>query len=90
MAGLVTPHALAFGLVYVVLWEGAVAQLLAGARYLSVRQYSLAIMDALEPDRLTTLRIDIVKVPAAVAGTLVVSAAFAALTVYRLRTMDYP
>jgi ABC-2 type transport system permease protein len=90
MAGLVTQHALAFGLVYVVLWEGAIAQLLAGARYLSVRQYSLAIMDALAPDRLTTLRIDIVEVPAAVAGTLLVTTVFAALTVYRLRTMDYP
>jgi ABC-2 type transport system permease protein len=89
MAGLVTQHALAFGLVYVVLWEGAIAQLLAGARYLSVRQYSLAIMGALTPDRLATLRIDTVEVPAAVVGSVFVSLLFAALTVYRLRTMDY-
>lgn len=90
LAGLVTQHALAFGLVYVVLWEGAVAQFLAGVKYLSVRQYTLAIIDTLAPDRLGTLRLDLVELPAAVVGAVLVSTAFLALTVHRLRTMDYP
>jgi ABC-2 type transport system permease protein len=89
LAGLVTQHALAFGLIYIVLWEGAVAQFLAGVKYLSVRQYTLAIIDSLAPDRLTTLRLDLVELPAAAIGAVLVAAGFFALTVYRLRTMDY-
>lgn len=89
LAGLVTQHALAFGLIYVVLWEGAVAQFLAGIKYLSVRQYTLSIIDSLTPDRLATLRLDLVELPAAAIGAVLVAAGFFALTVYRLRTMDY-
>lgn len=40
-----TTHALMFGLVYVFIWEGAVAGLFEGVRYLSVRHYTLGVAD---------------------------------------------
>jgi ABC-2 type transport system permease protein len=38
-------HALVFGLIYVYIWEGAVAALFEGIRYLSVRNYTLGVAD---------------------------------------------
>jgi len=38
-------HALVFGLIYVFIWEGAVAGLFEGVRYLSVRHYTLGVAD---------------------------------------------
>ena len=55
---LVTGRALAIGLVYVLVWEGVLAGLLEGIRTLSIRQYTLAISEAIshpgvtDPDRL--------------------------------------
>jgi ABC-2 type transport system permease protein len=43
---LATRRALIAGLVYVVLWEGVLAQYFAGTRVLSVRQYALGVADA--------------------------------------------
>jgi ABC-2 type transport system permease protein len=43
---LVTSRALIVGLVYVLVWEGALAGSFPGIRFLSVRQYVLAIADA--------------------------------------------
>jgi ABC-2 type transport system permease protein len=40
-----TSHSLIGGLIYVFLWEGVVAQLFAGTRYVSVRQYTLGVGD---------------------------------------------
>ena len=42
---LVTGRALIAGLLYVVLWEGVLANLLKGIRFLSIRQYTLGIAD---------------------------------------------
>jgi ABC-2 type transport system permease protein len=42
---LATRRALIAGLVYVVVWEGLLAQYFAGTRVLSVRQYALGIAD---------------------------------------------
>jgi ABC-2 type transport system permease protein len=44
---LLTSRALVIGLAYVVIWEGVVAGLFAGTRFLSVRQHALAVADAL-------------------------------------------
>jgi ABC-2 type transport system permease protein len=42
---LATRRALIAGLVYVVVWEGLLAQFFAGTRVLSVREYALAVVD---------------------------------------------
>ena len=47
MLGLATRRALVAGLTYVLLWEGALSGALRGLRFLSVRQYTLSIADAL-------------------------------------------
>ncbi len=44
---LVTGRALAIGLIYVLVWEGVLAGLLGGIGALSIRQYTLAITDAI-------------------------------------------
>lgn len=46
-ASLVTTRALIIGLLYTLVWEGGLASLFAGTRLLSVRQYVLAIVDAI-------------------------------------------
>ncbi|MCU0483660.1 MAG: ABC transporter permease [Chloroflexi bacterium] len=43
---LVTGRALIGGLLYVLVWEGALADLFSGIRFLSIRQYVLGIADA--------------------------------------------
>lgn len=43
---LVTGRALIAGLLYVLVWEGALADLFSGIRFLSIRQYILSIADA--------------------------------------------
>lgn len=47
---LVTSRALIVGLVYVIAWEGALADWFPGVRFLSIRQYTLAIADAAGAD----------------------------------------
>ena len=44
---LVTGRSLAIGLIYILVWEGVLAGLLEGTRVLSIRQYTLAISDAI-------------------------------------------
>jgi ABC-2 type transport system permease protein len=40
-------RALVFGLVYVFVWEGAISQLISGARFLSIHAYTVGIARAL-------------------------------------------
>jgi len=49
----VTSRALITGLVYAFLWEGAITSLFPGARYLSIRHYSIGIADLISdpPER---------------------------------------
>ena len=49
-AGLATRHALIFGLVYVFIWEASLAAYLDGIRFLSVRQFTLALISGLDGD----------------------------------------
>lgn len=46
-----TRRALVAGLVYVLVWEGAMSNFFAGTKALSVRQYTLALADALSTTR---------------------------------------
>jgi ABC-2 type transport system permease protein len=47
----VTSRALVIGLVYTLIWEGVVAGLLEGTRYLSIRQATLGVAAALGGER---------------------------------------
>ncbi len=47
MLSVVTTRAIAFGLVYVLVWEGLLGNLVSGARLLSVGQYSLGVANAI-------------------------------------------
>ena len=44
-----TGHALIVGLIYVYIWEGVVAGLFTGTRLVSVHQYVLGVIAALDP-----------------------------------------
>ena len=86
--GLVTGHPLGFALVYVFLWEGLLSSFLGGIRYLSVRAYTLTLMEGIDDSRLDALSELTIELPAAIVGVIAVSAAFFWLTVRRLRSMD--
>jgi ABC-2 type transport system permease protein len=51
MASTVTTRAIAVGLLYVLIWEGLLSNLVGGARILSVAHYSLGIANAIYPDQ---------------------------------------
>jgi len=88
-AGLATRHALLIGLVYVFIWEAALAAYLDGIRFLSIRRYTLALVNALDAGRLASVDIALSPLTAAV-GTTVVLVLFTALAVRKLMRMDVP
>jgi ABC-2 type transport system permease protein len=82
----VTGRALIVGLVYVFLWEGGLAGLLAGTRLFSVRQYVLGIAGVTsEIDRPLGGALD---APAALALGLTVIAVATAIAIMRLRAYE--
>jgi hypothetical protein len=83
-------RALPYGLVYIVLWEGVIASLLDGVRYLSVRGYTLAIMHGLDDVSFEVLGGRVIEFPAGVLGVVLVTAGFLWLAVRRLEQMDVP
>ena len=89
-AGLVTSRALPFAIVYVFLWEGLLSTFIGGVRYLSVRGFTLAIMNGIDDSGLETLGDRVIEFPAAIVGASLVTVVFLLLTVYRLRRMDVP
>ena len=89
-AGLLTPRALAYGLVYVLVWEGLLSTIVSGVRYLSVRGYTLALLHGLDETGFSALGERVIEFPAAIIGASVVIVAFFLLALYRLRTMDVP
>ena len=89
-AGLVSTHALGFGLVYVFLWEGVISSFLSSVRYLSVRGYTLAIMHGIDQNSFEVIGDRVIEFPAGIAGSIAVTAVFFFLTVRRLRRMDVP
>ena len=89
-AGLLTPRALAYGLVYVLVWEGLLSTIVSGVRYLSVRGYTLALLHGLDETGFSDLAERVIEFPAAIVGTSAVIVVFFLLALYRLRTMDVP
>ena len=90
LAGLLTPRALAYGLVYVLVWEGLLSTIVSGVRYLSVRGYTLALLHGLDEESFAAFEQRVIEFPAAIVGTGVVIVAFFLLALFRLRTMDVP
>ena len=88
-AGLATRHALLFGLVYVFIWEAVLARYLDGIRFLSVRRFTLAVIEGLDDERLRSLDLSLGAGAGAV-GVAVVIAGFTALAVRKLASMDVP
>ena len=50
LASVLTSRAIAFGLLYVAVWEGLLGNLVGGVRILSVAHYSLGVANAIYPD----------------------------------------
>ena len=88
-AGLATRHALIFGLVYVFIWEAVLAAYLDGIRFLSVRQFTLALIGGLDGERLDTLDLSLGASAGAI-GATVATLGFSALTVRKLARIDVP
>jgi ABC-type transport system involved in multi-copper enzyme maturation permease subunit len=86
--GLATPQAVGVGLGYIVLWEGFFSGFISGVRVLSIRQYTVDLMHALDPRRFPVEPHMSSLLIAAIATAVVVG--FLLLTVRRLRRMDVP
>ncbi len=89
-AGLMNTRALWYGLAYVLFWEGTLANIANGVKYLSIQQYVLSVVHAIDGNLLSDPGRGLIETPAAVIGAAVVFTLFVTLTVYRLRTMDVP
>ena len=89
-AGLVTSRALAFGLVYALLWEGLLASQLEGLRYLSVRAYMLGSLAGMDAAAFAPFSSNAIELPAALGGATLMTALFFLLTLRRLSRMDIP
>ena len=88
-AGLATRHALVLGLVYVFVWEAALAAYLDGIRFLSIRRYTLALISGLDDERLRSLDVSL-GARAGMIGAALVIVAFSALAVRKLTRIDVP
>ena len=88
--GLLTNRAIAFALIYVLLWEGVIGSYLQGVDYLSVRGYTLAIMYGINETGFEALGSRVIEFPAGIVGAVVVTVVFLLLVVRRLRRMDVP
>jgi ABC-2 type transport system permease protein len=51
LASVLTTRAIAAGLLYVLIWEGLLGNIVGGARILSIAHYSLGIANAIYPDK---------------------------------------
>jgi ABC-2 type transport system permease protein len=51
LASVLTSRAIAFGLLYVAVWEGLLSNLVGGVRILSIAHYSLGIANGIHPDQ---------------------------------------
>ena len=88
LLGLVTTQAIGLGLLYIVVWEGFFSGFVAGARLLSIRYTSLALMHAVDERRYAFGNPPSPTVSVVIA--LVVFSAFLWLSIRRLRRMDVP
>ncbi|MDE2816308.1 MAG: ABC transporter permease subunit, partial [Chloroflexota bacterium] len=64
LAGLLTPRALAYGLVYVLVWEGLLSTIVSGIGYLSVRGYTLALLHGMDESSFAVFEGRVIEFPA--------------------------
>lgn len=88
--GLVTNHALGFGLVYVFLWEFLFTGFVSGIRFLSVRSYMMGIVRGVDDSRFTENSSLIISFPVSLIVLVTITVMFTLLAIRRLRTMDVP
>ncbi len=88
--GLVTSHPLAFGLLYVFIWEGLFGTFVNGIKYLSIRQYTLGIAKVVDGRRFSAPDQHVLGSSSAIVASAIVIAGFAALVVRKLKRMDVP
>lgn len=82
---LLTRRPVLVGLLYVLIWEGILGNLLSGTRLLSVQQYAVAVADRVSGSELLT---GTVSVPVAVAMGLVFAVGGTLLAIDRLRSFS--
>jgi len=82
---LLTRRPVLFGLVYVLVWEGLLGNLLSGTRVLSVQQYVIAVASRIEPSDLLSTTVSL---PVAVGMAFVVTVGATVLAVDRLRSFS--
>ncbi|GGM65034.1 ABC transporter permease [Dactylosporangium sucinum] len=85
MVSVMTRRPVLLGLVYVVLWEGLLGNILSGTQKLSIQQYVLSIVDWLAP---TDILQGKVSVPVSFVMAAVFTVAASAYAVQRLRTFS--
>ncbi len=86
-AGLAVRYALPFGVAYIFVWEAALSTFLGGTRFLSVRQYTLAVVHGFDDSRLRDVAIEPGLIEGLI-GAAIVVAVFVVLTARRLERMD--
>lgn len=89
-AGLVTTRALAFGLIYLLLWEALLTTFLDGLRYLSARSYAISALAGLDDSAFSAFSERAIELPAALAGAAIATVLFFLLALRRLSRMDVP
>ena len=89
-AGIMTSKALGFALVYVFLWEQLLTRFIRGARYFSIREYTLAILNGIDDKTFSVFDNRVLSLPAALIAAGVVTVLFVGLTIRRLQRMDVP
>ena len=90
LLGLVTSHALGFGLFYVFLWEFLFTGFVSGIRFLSIRAYMMGIVRGIDDERFQENADIIISLPVSLIVLIVISVLFTALAVRRLQRMDVP
>jgi ABC-2 type transport system permease protein len=78
LASVLTTRAIAVGLMYVLIWEGLLANTVGGARILSVAHYGLGIANVIDPD--PNLRAGVSLATALIMGAIVTVAALVLAT----------
>lgn len=84
MLGVLTRHAVVVGLVYALVWEGVIGNVVPGARTLSVQQWSLSIAQRLSVDSAVTADVSLTT---GVVLLVVVTAAATWFAARKLRTL---
>ncbi|MEX1102697.1 MAG: ABC transporter permease subunit [Dehalococcoidia bacterium] len=84
LLSVVTSRALIVGLLYVFIWEGVVTNLFSGTRLLSIREFTLAVADALTPVRASAFDANL----GPVQGMLLMAAIIIGATAFATRRLE--